>query len=72
MSEALEFNSDSIVAAEPQDRVHYAGFWIRVAAALMDAIVLWAVNSLVEIMSLPTIFQAGSVAQGKLIYQITV
>ena len=34
-------------ARPPETAVHYAGFWIRVVAAIVDAIALWIVWSLI-------------------------
>jgi uncharacterized RDD family membrane protein YckC len=34
-------------ARPPETTVHYAGFWIRVVAAIVDAIALWIVWSLI-------------------------
>ena len=34
-------------ARPPETAVHYAGFWIRVVAAIVDAIALWIVLSLI-------------------------
>jgi uncharacterized RDD family membrane protein YckC len=40
-------------ARPPETAVHYAGFWIRVVAAIVDGIALWIVWSLI-VMVLPT------------------
>ena len=34
-------------ARPPETAVHYAGFWIRVVAAIVDSIALWIVWSLI-------------------------
>ncbi|MBL7832864.1 MAG: RDD family protein [Cyclobacteriaceae bacterium] len=52
-----------IDAPEREERtLNYAGFWIRVAAYLIDSVVLWLVNVVVSYI----IFQSYSIYQSNL------
>jgi uncharacterized RDD family membrane protein YckC len=53
MSQALELANDSGVDTATQAQVHYAGFWIRVAAVLIDSMVFWITDRLIEFLSVP-------------------
>jgi uncharacterized RDD family membrane protein YckC len=67
MSETIGLND---VSGVERDHRHYAGFWIRLAAGLIDGIILGVVNSVVKITFLTTYLQNVPVADRELMYPI--
>jgi uncharacterized RDD family membrane protein YckC len=68
--EAIGLSNDLGVTNVEPDQIHYAGFWIRLAAGLIDGIILGVVISLVKITFLTTYLQDVPVAERGLMYPI--
>jgi uncharacterized RDD family membrane protein YckC len=56
----------------PSDNIHYAGFWIRFAAAILDRLILFLIFSLVDILALTTFLYSPSIVEGVSVYRLTV
>jgi hypothetical protein len=46
MSDTVGLDNNSTVTTPDQDNIHYAGFWIRLAAVIIDTLILWPTDFL--------------------------